>query len=180
MSDLGSLRDAKFRKYFNPASEESPLVKASATHPSSDFTISLAGVAWAASRHDVAERVSPPARYRKHAVPLQTGGGSIAVGTRSPEPLQVVHSSSVRSLLASATRRARRRWARARRVMRGASASTVALQVSRQARKSCRPFLRCSPAHLPAPGETVAGVTIHLRNRKFAHKPHNRPLVFGR
>ena len=91
-----------------------------------------------------------------------------------------VHSSSVRSLLACATRRARRRWARVRRVMRGATASTVALQVATPVRKSCRPFLRCSPAHLPAPGETVAGVTIHLRNRKFAHKPHNRPLVFGR
>src|SRR3954452_8867785 len=68
--------------------EERPLVEALAPQPAGDLVVALAGVARAARRGDVRQRVTTAARQREHAVPLERPVGGPAVRAAAPLLLQ--------------------------------------------------------------------------------------------
>ena len=79
-AELRSERDADLQV----AQQEGPLVKTPSAQPAGDFVVALAGVARAAGRHDVVERVTAATGDRKHAVALQRTVVRAAV--RAPTP----------------------------------------------------------------------------------------------
>ena len=69
------------------ADQERALVQALASHPGRDFVVALAGVARSASRRDIVECVTSPARDGKHAVALHRSLGRAAVRAATPRGL---------------------------------------------------------------------------------------------
>ena len=70
--------------------EERPLVEPLAAQPPRDLVVRLAGVARAARRHDVVERVAPAARQRLDAVALHEAIRGSAIGATAPGILERV------------------------------------------------------------------------------------------
>lgn len=70
------------------AQQEGPLVEPLSPEPAGDLLVALAGVACAAGRHDVVERVSPAPRDGEYAVALQRLVGRTAVRAPTPSRLE--------------------------------------------------------------------------------------------
>jgi hypothetical protein len=70
------------------AQQEGALVEPPAPQPAGDFLVALAGVAGAAGRRDVVERIAAAARDCQHAVALERHADRAAVGAATPSLLE--------------------------------------------------------------------------------------------
>ena len=88
VSGLGSEPQRERRVDLEVAQQEGALVEPLPPQPAGDLVVALAGVAGAAGRHDVVERVAPAAGERQHAVALQRLVGRAAVRAATPRRLE--------------------------------------------------------------------------------------------
>jgi hypothetical protein len=84
----GGKTDGELRLNLEIAQQEGAFIQTLPPQPAGDFVVALAGIARAAGRHDVLERVASAARERQHAVALQWLASCSAVRTATPRLLE--------------------------------------------------------------------------------------------